>query len=381
MGLSTFVLPAGSAVVPEMLANPAVGNRTILGGDRIRISVDEDPQLSKVYPVAGDGTVDLGYVGRVPIAEMSVEEAAAYIQQLLEAQYFKQATVKIDVAHFVEGDVYVLGEVQKPRVIPFSGDRILTLVEAISLCDGFTRQAQGSKVSILRWKPGGSMERENLVVDVQTMFDTRDFRNDEYLRPRDMVIVPKLGEGEGAAEFLAMGQVASAGFHPWSEGMDLIRAISLIGGLARDAQLESATILRPDGSGGYNSIDIDLARLLGAADMSQNAAIYAGDIIYVPSGEHASRGRAYLLGEVVSPGAVDLPSDRDATVAKTILRAGGVTEYANTAKVRILRTGPDGTQQQLVVDVERILEKGEFYNDVPLRDEDVVIVPEKLFNL
>lgn len=159
-----------------------------------------------------------------------------------------------------------------------------------------------------------------------------------------------------------------------------MRMLSRVGGLGRDAQMASAKILRPDGSGGYIPVAIDLSRLLGAADMSQNIAIQPGDIFFVPTASLASSGRVYLLGEVAQKGAINLPSDRDATLAKTILRAGGFTKYANDGKVEIRRTGPDGSEQRLTVDVGRILTHGDFDEDVPLRDGDVIIVHEGIFS-
>jgi len=353
---------------------------TILGGDRLRISVEEEPEMNRVYPVAGDGTIDFGYIGRVRIAGMTVAEAADHLEALLEEKYFRSATVTAEVAEFVEGDVLMLGELSSPGPISLSGDRILTLVEAISLSGGFTKQAAGHAVRILRWKTSGTMERDSIVVDVQSMMDSLDFTKDEYLRPRDMVVVPRLGEGEGGAEFLALGEVGAAGFHPHTEGLDMLRAISRIG-VGKDAQMEAASILRPDGRGGYTKLNVDISRLLGAADMSQNLSIYPGDILFVPSSSHAFRGRIYLLGEVSHPGAVALPNDRDATLAKTILRSGGFTKFANDGKVRILRTGPDGEEREVVVNVARILKTGAFQEDVPLLDGDVVIVPEKILNL
>ena len=115
--------------------------------------------------------------------------------------------------------------------------------------------------------------------------------------------------------------------------------------------------------------------------MSENVEIHPGDIIYIPSVAHASRGRVYLLGEVERRGAVPLPTGRDATLAKTLLRYGGVTKFGNENKVRIQRTAPGGTEETLTINVGHILETGNFDEDVPLRDGDVVIVPERLFGL
>lgn len=355
---------------------PARTSRRILNGDRLHISIVESPELTRVYAVAGDGAVDMELIGRVHIAELTGEEAAAKIEGLLEKDYFKRATVSVEVSAYVEGNILILGEVSRPGPIPFRGDEILTLVEAIAQSGGLTERAAGKEVRILRWKPGAGMERQVISVDVKTMMDTFDFSQDQFLRPRDIIMVQRLGQGEGAGEFLVLGEVQSAGFQPYRKGMDIVRAISTVGGFTSTANLPNARILRPDSKGGYRPMAVDLARLFNGADMAQNVPVLAGDILFVPSINQSSSGRVYLLGQVAQPGAYPLPLDQNATLARTILAYGGLPRFADGKRVKIVRFAPDGTKQSLTVDVEAILKNGSFEKDVPLKNEDVVIVPE-----
>lgn len=352
----------------------------IIPGDRLRVTVAEDKELSKTYAVAGDGTIDLDYIGRVGVGEMTVAGAAEKIERLLEDSYFKSATVNVEVSEFVEGAIQVMGEVDQPRAIPLKSDDMMTLTEAITQCGGLTARANGSEVRILRLRPGGGLERQVLKIDVKSMFEKMDFSGDQYLRPRDIIVVPSLGGGENSSEFLVLGDVASPGFHPYTKDMDVIRAVTQAGGASRLAKWNSARLLRRDAAGDYTVIPIDLSRLFGAADMTMNVKVLAGDILFIPSEEQASRGQVYLLGQVAKPGSVALPLDQDITLAKTILDAGGFAKFANGSKVKILRTAPDGSKQTLIVDAERILETGSFDQDVPLVNGDVIIVPEKILS-
>ncbi len=54
----------------------------IVPGDRLRISVAEDKTLAKVYSVAGDGTIDMDYIGRVGVGDMTAGAAAEKIELL-----------------------------------------------------------------------------------------------------------------------------------------------------------------------------------------------------------------------------------------------------------------------------------------------------------
>ncbi|NCD34097.1 MAG: hypothetical protein EOL87_11885 [Spartobacteria bacterium] len=373
-----------SSVSAQRIRVPSkqVFTRKIMSGDRMRISVEEQPDLDHVYAVAGDGTIDFPMIGRTRIVDMTTDVASDYLESLLEKKYFKDATVHLEIAEFVEGAILVMGAVQSPGSIPFKGGEFLTLIEAITMVGGLSSDADGTAVRILRWKQGGGMERQILTVDVQSMFEDLDFRNDQFLRPRDIVLVPALGSSsEGRREFLALGEFVNPGFHPYSEGMDIIRALTRAGGVTATAQMDAVRLLRSDGRGNYTPLSIDLSRLFGAADMSMNTSVQPGDILFVPSKDQATRGQVYMLGAVKMQGAVQLPLSGEASLAKTILRAGGFTEYANDSKVKILRTAPDGTKQTLYVNVARILKTGMFEEDVPLQNGDVIIVSESVFGL
>jgi polysaccharide export outer membrane protein len=375
------------ALLLVSLAMPAVGQkpnlkgeavRRIMAGDRLRITVQEDPSLNQVYTVAGDGTVDLGFVGRLILEDLAIDEAADFIERKLEESYFRQATVTVEVSEFVEGAILVTGAVGSAGTIPFRGDQMVTLMEVITMSGGLTREAAGNEVRILRWMPGGGMARQILTVDVQSMLETLDFSRDQFLRPRDIVFVPSLGASENRKEFLALGAVGTPGFYPYTEELDIIRAVMRIGGVSREGVWSAARILRPDKAGAYQVIPVDLGRLFGAAETSLNVSLRPGDIFFVPFAEQASRGLVYLLGEVARPGAVPLGLGQETTLARLVLASGGLGKFANDNKVRILRAAPDGTRQTLYVDVGRILKTGNFDEDVPLQNGDVIIVPEKL---
>ena len=385
MRLCGLAAVLGLCMVPTVLGQDVTVSKKgyehrIVPGDRLRISVAEDKTLTRVYAVAGDGTIDMDYIGRVGVGDMTAGAAAEKIENLLEEKYFKKATVSVEVSEFVEGAVQVMGAVASPHAIALKSDDMMTLTEAITQCGGLAKGAAGNEVRILRLRPGGGMDRQVIKVDVLSMFEKMDFADDQYLRPRDIIIVPTLGAGESESEFLVLGDVANPGFHPYIKNLDVIRAVTMVGGASRQAQWQSARILRRDASGNYSVIPVDLSRLFGEADMSMNVKVLPGDILFIPSSEQASRGQIYLLGQVAKPGAVPLPLDQDVTLAKTILDTGGLGRYANDSKIKILRTAPDGSKQTLIVDVGAILKTGSFDRDVPLVNGDVVIVPEKLLS-
>jgi polysaccharide export outer membrane protein len=91
-------------------------------------------------------------------------------------------------------------------------------------------------------------------------------------------------------------------------------------------------------------------------------------------------GVIYVLGSVNRPGPLLLPADESFTVTKVIIAAGNLSTFGNGAKVRLIRYGESGKKYETQVNVARIMQRGEFDKDIPVRNGDWIIVPEKLIN-
>lgn len=94
-----------------------------------------------------------------------------------------------------------------------------------------------------------------------------------------------------------------------------------------------------------------------------------------------SRGKVYLMGQVRTTGAMDIPADENLTVSKAILRAGGLADFANRKKVKLVRKQPNGQTTTTFVDLADVLDKGHADKDPTLQPDDLIIVPERLWNL
>ena len=88
------------------------------------------------------------------------------------------------------------------------------------------------------------------------------------------------------------------------------------------------------------------------------------------------------MGQIRGQGAMDLPADEELTVSKAILRAGGLADFANRKKIRLIRKkGPDLKETEtIIVNLSEILDKGRYDKDPVLVPGDVINVPERLVN-
>jgi len=87
-------------------------------------------------------------------------------------------------------------------------------------------------------------------------------------------------------------------------------------------------------------------------------------------------GTVTVLGEVGSPGPVNMPPTMDMTVTKVLQAAGGLKPYADRTKIKITRCDKDGNQTRYKVDLDEIGKEGRPDKDMVLRAGDVVWVPQ-----
>jgi polysaccharide export outer membrane protein len=90
-------------------------------------------------------------------------------------------------------------------------------------------------------------------------------------------------------------------------------------------------------------------------------------------------GKVYLMGQVHAPGVIDIPTG-GLTVSKAILTNGGLADFADRRRVKVLRKKADGSTETIVVDLKEILDNGHSEKDILVQPGDTINVPEKLIN-
>jgi len=83
----------------------------------------------------------------------------------------------------------------------------------------------------------------------------------------------------------------------------------------------------------------------------------------------------YILGEVNSPGQRQI--EPGTTFLQALAQTGGLTRFAATKRIQLRRTNPQtGISNARVFDF-RALSNGGAFTDFPLRDGDIILVPER----
>ena len=165
-----------------------------------------------------------------------------------------------------------------------------------------------------------------------------------------------------------LGEVRSPGLFPVSDRVNIIRALSLAGGLKETAGLKKANLIREDGS----VIPIDLDKLLNKNDMTQNKMLYSGDSIYIPKAFELTN--ISVAGEVNAPGLYALEGNID--VLKALSAAQGLTEKAAIKKALINRQ----TGEIVQVDLEKLIQENDMAQNYRLSQGDSLFVPLMIEN-
>ncbi len=83
-----------------------------------------------------------------------------------------------------------------------------------------------------------------------------------------------------------------------------------------------------------------------------------------------------VLGEATKPQA--LPYREEMTLMDVLIEVGGMTDFAAGNKARIIRN-VDGKQQQFSVRLDDLIRDGDISANVPMRQGDVLVIPESFF--
>jgi polysaccharide biosynthesis/export protein len=152
---ATSTAPAAPAPAPSpgqaaAAALPADYRMTV--GDKLRVEVYKDPQLSQSLQVRPDGKITLPLIGDINAAGLTSIELRDQIATALK-EYVTNPVVTVIVVETVPPVVYVMGEVTKPGAVPLNGS--MTVLQALAMAGGFRDFANTKDIRVLRKSPRG----------------------------------------------------------------------------------------------------------------------------------------------------------------------------------------------------------------------------------
>lgn len=177
---STGPNPAGAGASGASTAN----DYRLAAGDKLRIEVYKDTQLSQSLQVRPDGKITLPLIGDVAAAGRTSVELRDAIGAALK-DYIEKPVVTVIVVEATPQLVYVTGEVNKPGALTLMTGQ-MSVLQALAMAGGFTDFANKKDIRILRKGVAGM---QTLRFNYKDALDGDSTREPLQLLPGDTVIV------------------------------------------------------------------------------------------------------------------------------------------------------------------------------------------------
>jgi polysaccharide export outer membrane protein len=118
----------------------------LASGDRLRVIVFGQDQLTNSYSIDGAGNLSMPLIGLVRAQSLTTAQVTAAIEDRLRQGYLRDPKVSVEVEAY--RPFFVLGEVGVAGQYPYVND--LTAQNAIAIAGGFTPRGDQSSVELTR---------------------------------------------------------------------------------------------------------------------------------------------------------------------------------------------------------------------------------------
>ncbi len=178
-------------------------------------------------------------------------------------------------------------------------------------------------------------------------------------------------------KFSVLGSVKAPGNYPLQARERILDGLSKANGVASEAgETQEAMVIRTLNPGRPIErkivINFDLQALLKGKDQISNIHLADQDVLYIPKAD-----LFYIIGEVRNPGSYTF-TKKEITIVEAISMAGGFTRIAARNKTRIVRI-ENGAERIYDVNVDAITKAGRMIQAVPIKPNDLIVVPESFF--
>ena len=139
--------PASAADTKPLPDAPYAADYQLGAGDKLRIEVYRDTQMSQSVQVRPDGKITLPLVGDIAASGRTPAELDEVITRALK-EYMNNPSVTVIVVEATAATAYVIGGVNHPGEIKLQGP--VTVLQALALAGGLSDFADKKNIRILR---------------------------------------------------------------------------------------------------------------------------------------------------------------------------------------------------------------------------------------
>ncbi len=183
-GIGASVIVAGEEGSHE--TPQASENYEIRPLDGLKFRILGEPETVTEVRVAGDGSVNLPYVGTVQLGGRTVEEARRHLFDLYNSEWYVNPQIDLLVIAYAQRRVQVLGKVARQGTVVFPPEEKMTLLGAISAAGGWSHDNLARRNAVTLKRTNEDDETEEHVIDATSIG-----ANDWPLKDGDIINVPE----------------------------------------------------------------------------------------------------------------------------------------------------------------------------------------------
>jgi protein involved in polysaccharide export with SLBB domain len=151
-----------------------LGEYRVAPGDKIRVVVLSDTELSGDYEVDSTGLIATRMAGRVSVVGMTPAEIEAMLIERYRVDgYLRNPKLSVEIVR--HRPFYILGEINKPGAFPYVNG--INVVQAIAIAGGYTRRASKTRITVRRFN--------------STAGEDETVTEDSPIGPGDVINVPE----------------------------------------------------------------------------------------------------------------------------------------------------------------------------------------------
>lgn len=164
------VMPAGVTAGTTTIVDED-GPYLLDSGDKVRVFVYGQPNLSRIYTVDHSGKIDVPLIGEVTARGRSTRQLSASIRERLARDYVRDPEVTVDVQQ--NRPFFKLGEVKNAGAYPYVSG--MTVEAAVAIAGGYSDRADESRARVTRKSNG--------------LADVMEVPSDYVLKPGDTIYI------------------------------------------------------------------------------------------------------------------------------------------------------------------------------------------------
>ncbi len=258
----------------------------ILGAsDSVDINLTDTDDLDGVYKIDQEGMIDLPFIGKIKISNLTLNETQNLLIQVIQ-KFYKNPDLQINIEEFNSNKVYIVGAVRNQITIPLD-QQPLTLIEA-AIQANFNPSA-GDKL----FGTSGLLRREGEVykINLTNAFKNKDEKENFYLKKNDVVFIDK-----NSNYIHVFGEVTNPGTYYPDLNYSLTELISSVGINQLTANAKKVFVIREkfDEFLEVNVFQLDIRNPVNLI-AGKKFKIKKGDIIFIPPSEITKWNRTISL--------------------------------------------------------------------------------------